>query len=114
MRTRLTLVLTLAVVSLSAQSPVDKQLAECRAEIDTLDRQIVTLLNQRAAVVHRVGVIKKQAELPIAVPAREAQVLDRVTAAGKDGPLPGDVLRRIYSTILLEMRTWEAAEAARR
>jgi chorismate mutase len=40
-------------------------------------------------------------------PAREGQVLDRVVELGGAGPLPPDRLRRIYQTVIQEMRTWE-------
>lgn len=93
-----------------SQPATDARLAEYRAQIDSVDRQIVELLNKRATIVHNVGVLKKAAGLPVSVPSREQQVLDRVAEAGKDGPLPPAILGRIYQTILREMRTWEAAE----
>jgi hypothetical protein len=34
-------------------------------------------------------------------------VLDRIVQVGAAGPLPPDRLRRIYQTVLEEMRTWE-------
>jgi chorismate mutase len=54
-----------------------------------------------------VGKIKQEAHLPVAAPGRERQVLDHVVQSGRSGPLPPDRLRRIYQTILEEMRTWE-------
>ena len=99
--------LVLAAGLASAQS-VDERLAEQRRQIDAVDQQIVELLNRRASIVHRVGEIKKEAGLPVSAPGRERQVLDRAAENGKAGPLPPAVLRRIYETILLEMRTWEA------
>lgn len=93
--------------ALGAQSGMDARLAESRAQIDGIDRQIVELLNRRAAVVEQIGAIKKKAGLPVAAPAREQQVLDRVVEAGKKGPLPPAAMRRIYQTILHEMQSWE-------
>lgn len=83
------------------------RLASCRQQIDDTDRQIVTLLNQRARVVAEVGKIKRGAHLPIEVPAREQQVLEHIVQVGEAGPLPPDRLRRIYQTVLQEMRAWE-------
>ncbi len=91
-----------------SQTGVDSRLAGYRAEIDGIDRQIVELLNRRAAVVRRVGDLKKEAGLPVAAPAREQQVLDHAVEAGRGGPLPAAALRRIYQGILNEMRAWEA------
>jgi chorismate mutase len=54
-----------------------------------------------------VGMIKQEAHLPVAAPAREQQVLDHIVQLGGAGPLPADRLRRIYQRVLQEMRTWE-------
>jgi len=90
------------------QTAVQARLDEYRMQIDGVDRQIVELLNKRAAIVQRIGSVKKEAGLAVAAPAREQQVLDRAVEAGKAGPLPSATVRRIYEAILLEMRTWEA------
>ena len=114
MQGRIVIALSFVALKLAAQSPVDAKLAEFRKGIDGIDRQVVELLNQRAAIVERVGNIKKQANLPIAAPAREQQVLDHVAEAAKNGPLPPETLRRIYETILKEMRAWEASRTSPR
>ena len=100
--------LSFCVGAAVAQTPAKALLEEYRAQIDGVDRQIVELLNKRAAIVDRIGSVKKEAGLAVAVPAREQQVLDHVVEAGKAGPLPAATLRRIYEQILREMRTWEA------
>ncbi len=102
------LLISFCVGAAAAQTPAKVRLEEYRTQIDRIDRQIVELLNQRAAIVQRIGSIKKEAGLAVAAPAREQQVLDRVAEAGKAGPLPPATLRRIYELILREMRTWEA------
>jgi chorismate mutase len=38
---------------------------------------------------------------------REQQILDHIVQLGGAGPLPPDRLRRIYQTVIQEMRTWE-------
>jgi chorismate mutase len=88
-------------------SDTETRLAACRKQIDDTDQQIVVLLNQRARIVAEVGKIKHEAHLPVAAPAREQQVLDHVVQMGATGPLPADRLRRIYQTVIQEMRTWE-------
>ena len=86
----------------------ETRLASCRRQIDDTDQQIVALLlNQRARVVAEVGKIKREAHLPVAAPSREQQVLDHIVQVGGAGPLPPDRLRRIYQTVLQEMRAWE-------
>lgn len=88
-------------------SDPETQLASCRKQIDETDQQIVALLNQRARIVAEVGKIKQKAHLPVAAPAREQQILDHIVQLGGAGPLPPDRLRRIYQTLIQEMRTWE-------
>ena len=88
-------------------SDSETRLASCRKQIDDTDQQIVDLLNQRARIVAEVGKIKQEAHLPVAAPAREQQVLDHIVQLGGAGPLPPDRLRRIYQTVIQEMRTWE-------
>jgi chorismate mutase len=99
------------VAAATEQGSVAEKLAECRRSIDETDQQIVKLLNQRAKIVADVGEIKQKAHMPVTVPAREKQVLDHVVQMGGGGPLPADVLRQIYETIVREMRTWEESLA---
>ena len=80
------------------------QLVECRRKIDEVDVKIVDLLNQRTAIVHEIGRIKKQFALPIYEPKREDQVFENVTTHNP-GPLTGEALKRIFERIIDEMRT---------
>ena len=89
------------------ETSTDAQLVKCRAQIDEADEQIVQWLNRRAAVVVEVGKIKKGAKLPVTAPARERQVLARITEKGKAGPLSPEALQRIYTTIIQEMKGLE-------
>ena len=82
-------------------------LSTVRKHLDEIDQQIVALLNQRARIVAEVGKIKQVAHLRVADPARELQILDHIVQLGGAGPLPPDRLRRIYQTVIQEMRTWE-------
>jgi chorismate mutase/prephenate dehydratase len=54
-----------------SQNPLD----DIRKQIDDVDTKLLALLNQRADLVHEVGVIKKQAGLAIYAPEREAALL---------------------------------------
>jgi monofunctional chorismate mutase len=89
------------------QAAVQEQLAESRQQIDDIDRQIVDLINKRAAVVEKIGKIKSSAGLPINVPHREQEVLKHVSDLGASGPFPASRLKTIYSTLLAQMRAWE-------
>jgi chorismate mutase len=80
-----------------------------RQRINSLDDQIVMLLNQRAQVVREVGLIKKQFHAPASAPGREEQVLRRVAGAAQT-PLTPRAVEAIYKTILQEMSAMEATE----
>jgi len=74
-----------------------------RARIDALDREIVRLLNERAALAADIGRIKQEANDPVHAPAREKQVLSRVTGAN-EGPLSDAALSAIYGEIISACR----------
>jgi chorismate mutase len=82
-------------------------LTTIRKHLDEIDQQILALLNQRARIVAEVGKIKQEAHLPVPDPAREQEIMDHIVQLGGAGPLPPDRLRRIYQTVLQEMKTWE-------
>ncbi|MBV9770741.1 MAG: chorismate mutase [Bryobacterales bacterium] len=84
-------------------------LSSSREHINSIDDQIVKLLNDRAVVVRQVGVIKKRYRAPASAPAREEQVLRRVAAQAR-APLTPSQVEAIYKTILGEMSRMEGAE----
>jgi chorismate mutase len=102
--------LILAFMTLFAtETPAGTQdrLAGCRRQIDALDQRIVELFQQRARVVEEVGNIKRGAHLPVTVPSREEQVVERAQELAKGGPLPPEAVGRIYQKLVEEMRNWE-------
>ena len=74
-------------------------ITEHRKAIDLLDRQIVTLLNERTAHVLSIGEIKSKAGEEIYAPHREQAVLDRVCRLNK-GPINRNSLRAVYREIM--------------
>jgi chorismate mutase-like protein len=95
------------LLSFSAAADTQQRLAAYRQRIDSLDQHIVKLIQERAQVVEQVGELKRAANLPISVPSREAQVIQRAEALAKMGPLPADAVGRIYQKLVQEMRDWE-------
>jgi chorismate mutase-like protein len=81
----------------------EKALAKCRERIDSVDLQILALLNERTSIVEDVGRIKKQAGMAIYEPRREDQVFSNVTT-NNSGPLPSEAVKRIFERIIDEMR----------
>ncbi len=76
-----------------------KALSEVRTRIDSLDRKLVKLLNERASLVVRVGQAKRAAGLPIYTPHREAEVLDKAIRSNT-GPLPDRALEGVYRELM--------------
>ena len=87
----------------NAAAPAQR-LSVIRAEIDAVDRHLLALLNQRAALSREVGRIKAaDPDGIIFKPLREHEVLDRLAAAN-DGPLPEEHLRAIWREIFSSSR----------
>ena len=76
-----------------------ERLAELRAQIDSLDEELLQLLAKRLNVVHKIGEVKLQHGLPIYVPQRESEMLQKkreaATQLGLSLNLIEDILRRI-------------------
>ena len=67
-----------------------------RAQIDALDKEILKLINQRAAHAHEIGQIKEGA---VYRPEREAQVLRRIKELNP-GPLSAEAAARLFREIM--------------
>ena len=80
-----------------------KALAECRERIDSIDRRLLALLNERTRVVQQIGRIKREGKMPVYEPQREDEVLRNV-AGHNTGPMAQDAARRIFERIIDEMR----------
>ena len=74
-------------------------LDEFRKQIDSLDSEIVKLLNERINVVLKIGEEKKKAGAEIYVPSRERAVFDKIRSLNK-GPLPEESAHAIYREIM--------------
>ena len=78
-------------------------LTDLRVQIDALDAQLLSLLNQRAHVAEQVGEIKRREGSPFFRPDRVAQVIQKIQTANQ-GPLKdvhvADIWREIMSACL--------------
>ena len=79
--------------------PEPRELAKLRQNIDTIDRQLVDLLNERARQVVKVGKVKRATGTPVYAPHREAQVLQKVIGQNK-GPLPDRTIEGVYRELM--------------
>jgi isochorismate pyruvate lyase len=84
-------------------------LEEVRANIDRLDRQIVTLLAERGAYVQQAAHFKKTTD-DVKAPRRVEQVIAKVTAlAGELGANP-IVTEQVYRSMIFAFIDAELAE----
>jgi len=86
-----------------AYVPVAATLAELRGRIDSLDRQMVELMAQRALCVRDATRFKRDA-FQVAAPARQAEVFEKVRAlaAAHEQAFPGlaDIVESTYRTLV--------------
>ena len=74
-------------------------LDDIRRQIDTIDQELLDLLNRRADLVHEVGVVKKRDGLQIYAPEREEALLRRLISMNQ-GRLSETSIRAIYREIM--------------
>ena len=84
---------------MSTQPLASPELAALRVQIDNLDSQLLTLLNQRALVAERVGELKKREGTPFFRPDRVAQVIQKIENANP-GPLKDAHVSAIWREIM--------------
>jgi chorismate mutase/prephenate dehydratase len=84
-------------------------LADLRQQIDALDRQLLTLLNQRAHLAEQVGDIKRAEGSPFFRPDRVAQVLEKIQQTNP-GPLKNTHVAAIWREIMSACLALEAPQ----
>lgn len=88
-------------------STAEDRMRTLREQIDSLDQELLALLNKRAACSKEVGAVKAGAQDLIFKPFREKDVLDKLVQAnqGLAGPLPESHLKAIYREIFSSSRS---------
>lgn len=79
------------------------KLEDWRSEIDSIDEEIIKLINQRARIVRKIGTLKAKAGLPIVDKDREEGVIRRV-CEDNIGIMKNESITGIYRKILHESR----------
>ena len=77
------------------------KIGDWRAKIDAIDTTLLHLLNVRAGFALEVGRLKGESGLALRVPAREREILSRMTQLNP-GPLDTAAVEKIYQNILNE------------
>jgi chorismate mutase / prephenate dehydratase len=88
-------------------SETKDEMGALRAGIDSVDEEIVRLLDRRARLACRIGEIKREYGLEAYAPARERAVLDRVAALGA-GDFPARGLEAVFREIISSSISLEA------
>jgi len=70
-----------------------------RSKIDSLDSNILKLLNKRAQIILKIGREKEKRGKSIYVPEREADVYGRLISKNK-GPLPNESVKSVFREIM--------------
>jgi len=81
----------------------DSPLDPVRESIDTVDRELLALLNRRAALSLEVGRLKADSDEPVFKPFREKELLEKLVRENP-GPLPDEHLRAVYREIMSSSR----------
>lgn len=87
------------------------QLEKWRGEIDSIDAEIINLLNRRADTARKIGVLKATAGLPIVDLEREDEILRKVVR-GSGGVWEDETIIQIYRRILQKSRKIQMETAA--
>ncbi len=89
-----------------------KTLEDCREAIDSIDNEMLQLLNRRMEVVERVGEIKTESGGAIYRPEREKAIISRLIALSKEskGLLNASAIEAIFLEIFAVARNLELPE----
>ena len=78
-----------------------------RSEINAVDDELLRLLNVRAHLAVQVGQSKKLEGIALCDPAREREVIERLTRSNH-GPLDEQAIAELFGCIIRESRRVEA------
>ena len=84
---------------------MNDKLKQFRVQIDSIDDELLKLVNQRAALAQRIGHLKDDGV--VLRPEREAQVLQRLQN-GNSGPLSNQAVAALFTEVMSQCRALEA------
>jgi chorismate mutase len=79
---------------------------ELRRQIDAIDDQLLKLFNERAKLAREIGLTKKGLGLPIYMPNREQEILERLQR-DNPGPISSEAIKRVYQQLFAESKRLE-------
>jgi len=85
---------------------VDERIRTLRGEIETVDGQILRLLNDRARIVQEVGRVKAEVKMGFYAPQREEEILQRLSQKNP-GSFPQRAIAPVFREIISACRSLE-------
>lgn len=86
-------------------------LADLRARIDELDRELIRVVSERLAVCHEVAHLKEQTDMPVIQPARVRDVIDSRRQWAIDAGVDPDFAEQLVRVLLTETHRIEVARS---
>lgn len=83
------------------------KLSKLREKIDSIDRNILELLNDRGALAIEVSKLKQQNSFDLYHPGREREIEDKITSANP-GPLPDESVLAVFREIISSCRALQS------
>ncbi len=84
----------------------EKKLNDLRIEIDSIDEEILHLINRRAKIAQNIGQLKNNKEKDFYIPSREKAILGRLSASNP-GPLHSDAVTSVFREVISACRALE-------
>lgn len=81
------------------------EIAELRAGIEALDRQIIERVAERVDLARRIGELKREAGGPTLDPEREAAVIRSAVETAREHELPAEPVRELFWSLMRLCRT---------
>lgn len=81
---------------------IPAELLEAREKIDTIDRDLITLLGKRFELTHQVGLLKVDKALNAVDATRESEKLAEITALCNQHGLNPTLVTELFSKIMQE------------
>ena len=79
---------------------VKNMMSPYRQRIDDLDDAIMELFVQRFGVIAEVADFKKKNNIPVTIPERVDEVINRNVQKASEKGLPADTIRQVYTQIV--------------
>ncbi len=82
----------------------DESLEQLRSEIDVIDKAIIEKLSQRLQAVQKIGEYKKQHNITVQDPNREAKLYIKLNQLAQENQVPLELVTHIYDYIMNHSR----------